>query len=430
MLMKIVLLFAVMLLPFTKLSAQTPLPVDQDTLALWNFDQDHGATVIDAGPNQINGTAFSTDIFPINGLPSTFAQARYFSDQTSYIDFGLVSANSELDLSEKNEWTIEFMVNRFGGGEGIRNVFDNGNVVIEIKNRRVIASVNRNGFWSGLATTGELPGNAPQRVAVVFKNEELGIKVNGMTWATTVQKARSKKSNHASLQDRIRVGGTPRERTGAVKIGKQHACVTTDLGELYCWGVNNRGQLGNGTSGSFPAIRPTKVENLQNTSKISLGGQFSCALSNGKTLCWGDNNHNALGLPGVNFSMLPLEVLSLAGSIDIDSGENHSCAIASDKTLKCWGNNEFGQTGLGIVTPNNLPTQVPGLSGIRQISLGRNHSCAVTESNDVYCWGSNSKGQLGIDSSTPNSAIPQLVIGLGLVQEVEAGNQHSCACNV
>lgn len=410
----------------SNLFSQTPLPVDQDTIALWNFDSDIGDTVSDSGPNMLNGTAIETFRFPMNGAPSTFNEARFFKDHRSYIDLGVLQPHSPLDLASLPEWSVEFLINIFRSNDA-RTVFDNGIVSIQIFNSRIGVFIKRNGVEHGLTTPFDIPQGIANRIAVVFKNGDLGILVNGQTWASTTIDYRKKINKKlSSYLQPIRIGGTPREKITDFKIGRFHSCLSNETGDIQCWGYNEYGQLGDGTSGNI-SIVPTKVEGLKDASKLSIGSFFTCALSAGKTYCWGVNDENNLGLPGLFMSKKPLEITGASGATDIESGNYHTCIITAGKTLKCWGINTQGQLGLGFISQNALPTELPGLQNIKQISMGRDHSCAVDEGGQVYCWGWNSKGQLGQPISVTNSSIPQPVSGLSNALKVVTGDQHTCA---
>jgi alpha-tubulin suppressor-like RCC1 family protein len=108
------------------------------------------------------------------------------------------------------------------------------------------------------------------------------------------------------------------------------------------------------------------------------------------------------------------------------AGDDHACAIRSDRTLWCWGNNDFGQLGDGTVTSKAFPRKVGALTGWKDVAAGGGHSCAIRQTGEMYCWGWNGQGQLGKGASG-DATTPALVAGGLLWMAVSAGLQHTCA---
>ena len=231
----------------------------------------------------------------------------------------------------------------------------------------------------------------------------------------------------------------------AIATGGAHSCARLTDGTMWCWGANDRGQLGNGTfSFSSP---PVKVNKLKNVTAIAAGGAHSCALLADETVwCWGANSTGQLGpdatSDGCTFlgdivpcSVNPVPVRSLSNVTALAAGINYTCARLTDTTVKCWGANSFGQLGrdtsLGT-TSASIPAPVTGLSKVATIAIGKAHSCASLTDGTVKCWGNNETGQLGNTTPTPRF-IPVAVTGLSNVAAVAAGGQtfrqggHSCA---
>jgi len=403
-------MFIGFLFSFSTIAQVTPLPVDQDTVVLWNFNSDPSISIVeDLGPHQISGTAVNSGLAQPNQV---LLQARSFFTQASHINFGTLSPTHPLNL-EGDEWTVEFAILPLSPAHGARNIYENGRLSIEIRDNKIAVYILRNSIWQGISTTRTLSQGVYSRVAVIFNDDEseLGIKVNNQTWAAFKLEPEKKKTK--KLKDfnaPILVGGSPRETIAELTMGRSHGCLSTNGPDVMCWGANESGQIGDGTftNSNLPVV----VEGLKSASALSAGLSSSCALSEGKTFCWGSNLHSALGVSGILLSRFPVEVANVTSAEAIDSGDYHSCSIMEDRTVKCWGLNQTGQLGLGFVSENALPTLLPGLSDIKQISLGKNHSCAVDYSGNGYCWGLNNRGQVG---QTPTNAIipvPQLVSGV------------------
>ncbi|MCX6729800.1 MAG: hypothetical protein NTV95_04160 [Candidatus Saccharibacteria bacterium] len=219
----------------------------------------------------------------------------------------------------------------------------------------------------------------------------------------------------------------PGRLTGVTSIsaGDFHTCAVITGGTVKCWGQNNYGQLGDGTTTDRTV--PTLVPGLTGVTSVSSGNNHSCAVITGGTAkCWGANDDGQLG-DGTKVNRLaPTQVPGLTGVTAISAGTNHSCALITGGTVKCWGNNDNGQLGDGTKVNRNVPTQVPGLTGVTAISVGEYNTCAVITGGTAKCWGNNGYGQLG-DGTDIGKSVPTLVSGLTGVTAISTGNYHTCA---
>lgn len=211
-----------------------------------------------------------------------------------------------------------------------------------------------------------------------------------------------------------------------VSTGGRHTCALMSTNEVKCWGNNGSGELGDGTV----TTKWGPVYITSNISRIDCGGSHTCALTTaGGVKCWGYNYSGQLG-DGTNTTRLyPTSINGLNSDIvDITTGSSHTCSLSIIDGVKCWGYNSYGTVGDGTTTSRSNPVNVVGLtSGVKDIVAGGNHTCALMTSGEVKCWGNNWYGQLG-DGTTTNRLIPVNVIGLTSdVFKIAAGGDTSCA---
>jgi alpha-tubulin suppressor-like RCC1 family protein len=211
-------------------------------------------------------------------------------------------------------------------------------------------------------------------------------------------------------------------RAKSITAGSKHTCVVLADSSVRCWGANTQGQLGNGTT--IRSLTPTTVKFSTGSiltrvvavdASVGTGdGGHTCALlASGTVRCWGANNRGQLGNGSSSNSSSPVVVAQLSGATSIAVGGLHTCAVLVAGTARCWGANGGGQLGVGSTLDSNLPAPVQGFgSAVRvlTVSVGFSHSCAVDTVGVVRCWGFNSAGQLG-NGVTSASLTPVLVSG-------------------
>ena len=195
----------------------------------------------------------------------------------------------------------------------------------------------------------------------------------------------------------------------AVSAGAFHSVALKANGELYAWGDNGRGQLGNGSDiGSSSAL-------LVGTDEIGWvatepGGEFTLARrSNGTLWTWGDNSKGQLGNNTLTSHTAPAMVGTASNWVAQSAGWSHVVALQADGTLWAWGNNSKGQLGNGTTTNLKTPTRITTANDWSAISAGDFHTLALKQDGTLWAWGENTKGQLG-NGTTTNLKIPTQII--------------------
>ena len=217
-------------------------------------------------------------------------------------------------------------------------------------------------------------------------------------------------------------------RGATLAAGYFHTCAVLADGRVQCWGANELGQLGDGSTKSGSAV-PVTVSGITGAVAVSGGYFHTCAvLADGRVQCWGSNHSGELGKRTANRSTVPVTVSDITHAVAVTSGYKYSCALLADGRVQCWGNNDLGQLGNGSIKAGSaVPVTVSGLTNAVAIIGGGEHACAVLADGRVRCWGSNQYGQLGNGTTSKSSFVPVTVRGLTNVVAVAGGGGHTCA---
>jgi alpha-tubulin suppressor-like RCC1 family protein len=186
-----------------------------------------------------------------------------------------------------------------------------------------------------------------------------------------------------------------------VSCGYYHTAAVTAGGSVYTWGNNSLGQIGDNTLTN--RLSPTLVNGLLQNAiiiSISCGSYHTMALAtDGQLYTWGSNNFGQIG-DGLSASvrLLPVRVQGVLNGIvvrSISAGYEYSTAIDSSNNLYTWGNNARGQLGDNTTITRNSTIVLALISNVSQVTTGVNYMIAQTDTGDLYSWGDNTRGQLG-----------------------------------
>jgi alpha-tubulin suppressor-like RCC1 family protein len=221
---------------------------------------------------------------------------------------------------------------------------------------------------------------------------------------------------------------TPLGNTVAqISTGSAAACARKTDGTLWCWGDNEYGIVGDGTL--VDRLSPVQVTSLGATvAEVSVGDLFACVRkTDGNVFCWGTNDHGQLGDGSTNDHLLPAAVIGLGKpAVQISANGRHACAVRNDGQLGCWGANNSGEVGDGTLLDRVNPAKTALLANnVVEVSAGINQdTCARTSDGRIYCWGFNGTGQLGDGTQAPKK-IPTQALGPDSPASVPAGSVWS-----
>lgn len=214
-----------------------------------------------------------------------------------------------------------------------------------------------------------------------------------------------------------------------------HTAGIDSAGQLWVWGHNTSGQVGNATTtqqnspvriNSFGALTVVKVVCASNSATASTGFGVTCAItSDGALWCWGENEGDSLGLgAGLENQIIPMRAESAGtGVLDVClesiSGGGNILVTKSDRVL-ITGNNSQGQLGTDNTTASSVFIEMPnslrpGRSIVKAMLVGSLTSLSVAVLYDdgrVYVVGDNSSGQLGIGSNADQRTLTPMLLSL------------------
>jgi serine/threonine protein kinase/alpha-tubulin suppressor-like RCC1 family protein len=217
-------------------------------------------------------------------------------------------------------------------------------------------------------------------------------------------------------------------RFTSMAAGLSHNCAIARGGSAWCWGANDHGQLGDRTTAQHGM--PARVSGNQSFTAITVGAAHSCALDDsGAAWCWGSNEQGQLGAFGgeaATESATPLAVAWRGRFAAIAAGWNFTCALEVSGRAMCWGDGSSGELGDGATTDRRVPVWVSTDRSFASIAAGSAHACGLTFEGEAYCWGRNNGGQLG-DGSRVDRATPARVKSAEHFVAIAAGAVHTCA---
>lgn len=188
----------------------------------------------------------------------------------------------------------------------------------------------------------------------------------------------------------------------ALSAGGQHTLAINTSGEIYSWGKNSRGQIGNGNTNNF-VTTPTRVGTQSNWIFVSAGNQHSLAINaNGELWGWGANFWGQLGDTTLIDRLSPIRIGNSANWVYAYAGTGASFAINTAGEIWSWGDNTKGLLGLGDTTRRLTPTKINSAITWVKVEAQSSAAIALSAAGDAYVWGSNQYGVLGLNLPVAN----------------------------
>jgi alpha-tubulin suppressor-like RCC1 family protein len=201
--------------------------------------------------------------------------------------------------------------------------------------------------------------------------------------------------------------GATSERRAPIQVGSAllwavvrstttNTCATQVNLDMYCWGDNSRGEIGDGTMTS--RLRPQSV--ARRIGGIGAGDGQTCSVTvEGALYCWGFNAFGQVG-DGSRITRLSPALVSSSGWESVSGGQDHTCATKVNGQLWCWGWNGQGQLGLGNRLATTRPARVSSpVVDWQSVASGYVSTCGTAEST-IWCWGLNTYDQAEFQSET------------------------------
>jgi alpha-tubulin suppressor-like RCC1 family protein len=203
-----------------------------------------------------------------------------------------------------------------------------------------------------------------------------------------------------------------------ITAGSRHTCARTAKGRVFCWGVNEHGQVGSGSQEKLVRVpEPVAMGPPPggDFAHVAAGTFHTCAIDKaGAPHCWGSNHSGAVGDGGSEDRRRPVAVdlTPLKGSKRFErlsGGFGKTCGISTDKLLYCWGTMSDPKVRLKEGDLYLLPQAVAAPDGsptwsVAAVSVGTGHTCAIAADGALYCWGADDRGQCGDPPEEPEEA--------------------------
>lgn len=215
----------------------------------------------------------------------------------------------------------------------------------------------------------------------------------------------------------------PGGRAGDAFLCGISTAATGDNG--YCWGSDSTGRLGNGTGGNNPTDPAGGLLAGFRWKQLEPSYDHACGLTeDGDAYCWGEGAGNRLGNGATTDQQSPTPVAGGYKWQQIAVSETFACGVRTDGIGMCWGTNTYGMLGNNSTTAATTPVEILGGTRWESITTGEFHACGLRSDGRAACWGRNNDGQLG-DGTVVDRPYPGAAFGDYLFRELVSGLDHN-----
>ncbi len=223
--------------------------------------------------------------------------------------------------------------------------------------------------------------------------------------------------------------------------GNTQTCGVDTAGKAWCWGRDDRGQVGDGDDGQGNKYVPVAVASAVTFTTVTAGDLHSCGVdTTGRAWCWGADYSGSLGdgdaVHPFEYSLVPVAVAGGHTFTTVTAGHNHTCGIDTTGAAWCWGPDVDGQLGDGDEGYwqgfELAPAAVAGGHLFATLTAGVHHTCGIDWSGTAWCWGADGSGRLGdgeeygVGQYQPSESAPVVVAGGHTWTVLAGGGEHTC----
>jgi alpha-tubulin suppressor-like RCC1 family protein len=201
--------------------------------------------------------------------------------------------------------------------------------------------------------------------------------------------------------------------------GSGHTCITRQSGQVWCWGANDDGQLGDGTTTS--RVSPVRAGTLASATTVATATSHSCAINAWRVYCWGAGSLGQLGDGSLGNSLAPMQIPTPDPATHVAASGFRTCAVSDGKVF-CWGSDAT------YTNQQDTPTLVAGITaGASQVAVSPTHACALRY-KEVWCWGyAGAHLGFGPTDSAVDQPAARRVTKLQPATAVAVDSERSCA---
>ena len=168
-------------------------------------------------------------------------------------------------------------------------------------------------------------------------------------------------AGHGQHGESVCAIGVVLQGVAAISCGVSYTCALTTGGAVKCWGANGNGQLGDGTTTSTLSPPSAAVVGLASVLSVACGAATTCVVAaGGNAHCWGRNNEGQLGTGTTTNVLAPSGVAVVSDVKQIAPWDSHTCALQTNGDVRCWVTTGICSWASGRRTRRALCCRRPG----------------------------------------------------------------------